>query len=100
MQSQKRSGSTRHWHRRDGRAKHLSLAESRPMLPAERFFHRSFDDCHGVLISQPGRRPLNLTRKPFPHMICERPGHITVKILWARAAKKSTKPEEPDIEGK
>src|ERR1700704_6901825 len=62
-------------------AKHLSLAESRPAHLAERFFHRSSDDCRRVLIS-------------------ERPGHIGVKIVGARTAKKSTKPEEPNIEGK
>src|SRR5262249_18717889 len=38
--------------------------------------------------------------KRFLHMICERPGHSAVKIVWTRAAKKSTKPEEPNIEGK
>jgi hypothetical protein len=31
---------------------------------------------------------------------CERSGCIAVKIVWARTAKKSTKPEEPKIEGK
>src|SRR4029077_3533139 len=71
----------RRWRHQDGRAKHLSLTESRPLPPVEGFFHRSAEDCRRVLIG-------------------ERPGHVTIKIVWVRTAKKSTKPEEPEIEGK
>src|SRR6266545_4654766 len=68
-------------HRQDGRAKHLSLTESRPTLP--------------------GRKILPLVLRCLPGRVYLRKSDDTVaKIVWARTAKKSAKPEEPKIEDK